>query len=123
MSKFFAIIRSQFVPRMIFSLTMKGPNQFVSSIFELASLLLLCPTTFAPISNLFVHLFRTDGKIRDALIDLSISISNSLAKSVCEATRYICGGSTATLGLMSKSISKGDFPSILPRLLYPPSIS
>ena len=105
------------------SLTMNGPNQLVDSIFEPDSFLPLCTRTFSPISNFFVHFSGAVGTIRDALSDFAIATSNSLAKLVLNAMISRWGGSIANLGRILNSISKGDLPSVLGHLRYPPSIS
>ena len=102
---------------------MNGPNQFLDSIFEPRSFPLLRANTFCSISNLFVHLSAVQGTIHDTLANFDIAISNSLAKSVLKATKSSLGGSTAKLGRIPTSISKGDFRSVPGQLRYPPSIS
>ena len=101
---------------------MNGPNQFVDTIFEHRSFLNLRTITLCPTSSLFVHFYTTRGTICDTLADFAIATSNSLAKLVLKATKASWGGSTVNMGLIPKSISKGDFSSILARLQYPPSI-
>ena len=101
---------------------MNGPKQFVDSIFKPASFLPLRTSTFSPTPNFLVHFSGVGGIIRDALSDFAISTSNYLARSLLSATSSSRGGSTANLGQIPKSISKGDFPSVPGRLRYPPSI-
>ena len=91
---------------------MDGMNQFVDSIFEPRSFLLLWKITLYPISNFFVYLCAARGKNRDTLADFDIATSNSLAKSVLKATNSSWGGSITNLGWILKSTSKGDFTTI-----------
>ena len=94
----------------------------MDSTFEPVSFLPLRTSTFLPTSNFFVPFSGADGTIRDALSDFAIATSNSLARSVLNATSSSWDGSTANLGLIPKSVSKGDFPSVPGHIRYPPSI-
>ena len=96
---------------------MNGPNQFVDSIFEPASFLPLCKSTFSPTSNFFAHFFGAESTIRYALNDFAIATSNSLAKLVLNAI-----SSSWAVRQQTWVCSKGDFPSVPGHLRYPPSI-
>ena len=105
------------------SLTTNCRIQFADSICEPASFLLLRTSTFWPISNLFVQFSGAVATIRDVLCEFAIATSNSIAKLILNAIGSSSGDSTANLGLIPKSILKGDYPSVPDRVRYPPNIS
>ena len=102
---------------------MNGPIQFVDSIFKPACFLSLRTSIFSPTSNFFDHFSGADGLIHDDFSDFAIATSNSLAKFELNAINSGWSYSTPDLGLILKSISKGDFQSVPGRLWYPPSFS
>ena len=61
--------------------------------------------------------------VRDTLSDFAIATSKSVEKLVCNAMSSSWGGQIANQGLIQKSISEGEFPSVPGCVRYPPIIS
>ena len=85
---------------------------FKQLVLHVTSFLNLHASTFAPTDNSFAHFSDAQRKIRDSHTGLPIAISNSLARPVLNAKRWVSCESTVNLGLTPKSTSSSDFTYI-----------
>ena len=122
-SKLPTIVRAQIGPRMIVLFEDEWSDPICCLDFWTSFLSTSPHETFLPYLKFFRPLFRSWRTVRDALSDFATATSNSLAKLILNAITSSPGNSTANLGLIPKSISKGDSPSLPGRLRYPLSIS